>query len=444
MRTKTNKMKVVMLLALAAVSNQTTHAQNWVLPGNGNATATSILGTTNNIPLRMFTNNAERIHINANVSGKVGYVGIGTASPSAKLHVNGSTRLQGTATIVGATTITGNASITGNATINGNTAINGQTHFTSIDGGSYAGSILQVDAPATSSFYPSIGFNYNGDGNLIYGRTSGGGVLIYNYAGNGYSPVSASAFNVNSDRTLKKDIYEVTEKDYPNYLEQIRKIESITYRYKNELTEPDKDQPALAVREVPHVGFSAQSLPKAIQVPMPISPAIKAEMKLGYNLSDMAGLTLIGVKALDTKTQLLEQQALEMKAENQTLKNKVDVMEHQMKAFETALSQCCTNYSPSKNSDGQQPVNVDKASLEQNLPNPFTEATVIRYYLPANSSAVLKVMSLEGQQILNKQINQTGYGEILISGNTLAAGTYTYSLIVNGKATESKIMVLTK
>jgi len=65
------------------------NAQTWNLAGNTNATASSKLGTNNNIPLRLFSNNAEQMHINANVAGKVGFVGVGTTAPNTRLHVNG-------------------------------------------------------------------------------------------------------------------------------------------------------------------------------------------------------------------------------------------------------------------------------------------------------------------------------------------------------------------
>ncbi len=58
----------------------------WSLAGNSNASATtSKLGTTNAIPLRLFTNNAVRMYIHPTS----GNVGIGTTTPLTKFHVNG-------------------------------------------------------------------------------------------------------------------------------------------------------------------------------------------------------------------------------------------------------------------------------------------------------------------------------------------------------------------
>lgn len=57
----------------------------WTLNGNANATNSSKLGTTNNIPVRLVTNNLERIRIEANT----GKVGINSSLPIGRLHVNG-------------------------------------------------------------------------------------------------------------------------------------------------------------------------------------------------------------------------------------------------------------------------------------------------------------------------------------------------------------------
>src|SRR5947207_432665 len=90
------KKRIYLLLAVAFVFTRATdvHAQNWTLTGNTNLSATSKLGGTSatsaqNFPLSLYTYGVERIHINANVANKVGWVGIGNANPVSKLHVSG-------------------------------------------------------------------------------------------------------------------------------------------------------------------------------------------------------------------------------------------------------------------------------------------------------------------------------------------------------------------
>lgn len=71
----------------AAILISPAYAQ-WSLSGNSNATTSSKLGTTNSIPLRLFTNNQVRAFIATN-----GNLGIGTVDPQQRLHVEGSTLL---------------------------------------------------------------------------------------------------------------------------------------------------------------------------------------------------------------------------------------------------------------------------------------------------------------------------------------------------------------
>ena len=73
--------KKFMLLVIATTSIILTSfhiafAQSWNLAGNNNATGASKLGTTNSVPLKLFTNTSERMRINT--SGKVG---IGITNP---------------------------------------------------------------------------------------------------------------------------------------------------------------------------------------------------------------------------------------------------------------------------------------------------------------------------------------------------------------------------
>ncbi|MCS7001073.1 MAG: hypothetical protein NZ481_09400, partial [Candidatus Kapabacteria bacterium] len=71
----------------------------WALGGNA-ITGTEFLGTTNNQPLRLYTNNAEQLRITP-----TGDVGIGTINPTTRLHVSASSdplRLEGLQNATGA------------------------------------------------------------------------------------------------------------------------------------------------------------------------------------------------------------------------------------------------------------------------------------------------------------------------------------------------------
>ena len=81
-------------------------------------------------------------------------------------------------------------------------------------------------------------------------------------------------------------------------------------------------------------------------------------------------------------------------------------------------------------------------SLEQNMPNPFNQATTIRYRVPQNANATITIYNSSG--IAVKTIKANNSGIATIQANELSAGTYIYNLVVNGKLTASKKMVLLK
>jgi hypothetical protein len=95
------------------------------------------------------------------------------------------------------------------------------------------------------------------------------------------------------------------------------------------------------------------------------------------------------------------------------------------------------------NSFGQAGTLTQTASLEQNEPNPFTESTVIRYFIPEGTgSSRIEIRNTENKVVGSFPVNVVGNGNISISAGTLAAGTYYYSLIINNQVFDTKKMVL--
>lgn len=83
--------------------------------------------------------------------------------------------------------------------------------------------------------------------------------------------------------------------------------------------------------------------------------------------------------------------------------------------------------------------------LYQNTPNPFTHDTEIAYTITPNAqSATIFVYDMTGVQLLQYPITMFGEGTITIDANNLYAGSFLYSLVVDGKLIDTKQMVLTK
>ena len=85
------------------------------------------------------------------------------------------------------------------------------------------------------------------------------------------------------------------------------------------------------------------------------------------------------------------------------------------------------------------------AALYQNIPNPFSQATQIKFYIPENiRSAQLCIYSLQGAQLKQIMLTQRGNGSETISGSQFSAGIYLYALIADGKEVDVKRMILTE
>ncbi len=83
--------------------------------------------------------------------------------------------------------------------------------------------------------------------------------------------------------------------------------------------------------------------------------------------------------------------------------------------------------------------------LYQNSPNPFGKETSIGYNIVnMQKSAFIAVYDLNGKELFRQAVIEKGKGSVTLSGDKLVPGMYLYSLIVDGKETATKRMVVTK
>ena len=83
--------------------------------------------------------------------------------------------------------------------------------------------------------------------------------------------------------------------------------------------------------------------------------------------------------------------------------------------------------------------------LFQNMPNPFTENTVIPCSVAEGvANAMIYIYDLSGKQIDQYPVEGRGKTSVTISARSLDAGMYLYSLIADGNVIDTKRMILTK
>ncbi len=124
-----------------------------------------------------------------------------------------------------------------------------------------------------------------------------------------------------------------------------------------------------------------------------------------------------------------------------------------------AMAQCCALRSAEPNGDEMKnssaygmTVELENSNaiiLSQNDPNPFAENTTIIWNIPEEqlNGAALNAMLIfydnNGTVIKTVKVTSAGEGSLLVYGNKLNSGIYTYSLVVNGKTVSTKRMVKT-
>ncbi|HYV94110.1 MAG TPA: tail fiber domain-containing protein [Chitinophagales bacterium] len=245
-----------------------------------------------------------------------------------------------------------------------------------------------------SSFVTKWGFGHNCSSSNIF-----------DFANTTAKLTTGGAWTNASDRRLKNNFEKL---DREEVLSKINQLYIERWHY-------------IADREpVTHIGPVAQDFYEAF----------KTGDDSTISTIDPSGVALIGIQALSEQ--------------NEELKNEITELKLQVQQLDQALSQCCTSYQSSAVNHESSNVNV-QPKLEQNIPNPFDQTTIIKFYLPQSaSSAVVKIYSLDGVELKSFDVNQKGYGEISITGNSLPSGVYAYTLIIDGNDIDTKQMILTK
>ncbi|MEO8146891.1 MAG: tail fiber domain-containing protein [Bacteroidia bacterium] len=279
------------------------------------------------------------------------------------------------------------------------------------------------------------------DGNGIYGWANTGASCYamwgYNasttggYAGyfNGAVTVTG-VFNNPSDARLKENI-----KPVENALSLITQLEAKTYNFKAEYAKmnlPKGSQYGLIAQEVEKVipNLVVTNYDKSMDESHPFQ----------YKGINYLGLIPILTQAINEQQKeiiLKDAKIDQLVKDNAEMKTRMDM-------FEKSLSQCCSNFKEASG-NGQLSSNTDAARLEQNNPNPFNQSSVIKFYIPSIfHTAELVITNLAGVTMKSIKIEKAGVSEVTINANELAAGSYMYSLIVDGNKAISKKMELTK
>lgn len=292
----------------------------------------------------------------------------------------------------------------------------------------------------TGSYNTAIGYAADVSGSFVNGSAFGynSTITANNQVRIGNSLVTsiggyAAWTTLPSDGRVKKNI----KANVPG-LAFINKLQPLTYNLDIDAIDKIVQRPAirtldgksmhpsqeeLAARklkeQITYTGFIAQDVQKAAR-------------DVGYDFSGVDPAKndkdLYGIRYAEFVVPLVKA-VQELSVENDELKSRLTKLEEAI----------------SLKSNPAAPSTLTTARLEQNAPNPSRLSTRINYYIPQNvATAVIKVTDANGQTIKTVSLTSRGHGYLNLQTTELSAGTYAYTLILDGKLIDTKKMLLAK
>ncbi|MCB0738814.1 MAG: tail fiber domain-containing protein [Bacteroidetes bacterium] len=245
---------------------------------------------------------------------------------------------------------------------------------------------------------------------------------------------SERGFYTYSDSSLKTDISNID-----SAIATLKLLQGVSYKYKLDLDTNIFDSITVN-NSYDRLGFIAQDvqsiLPGIVDVSIDSSDT---STNYAISYSDLIPLLVEGIK---------EQQDM------------IDDLESIVADLVSQVENCCeTSFAqePNQNGNDNQTSGNNYAASEfvggpelaQNHPNPFSQSTTITCHIPnaVGTTAEIMIPDLNGGEIARYpiiNIDGNGMGSVVIDGNTLNAGMYNHTLLVNNQIIDTKKMILTK
>jgi hypothetical protein len=323
-----------------------------------------------------------------------GRVGIGTASPATKLHVNGQSLFLTGGNGNGIATGSGN----GLRLFGDNANQRSQIFSYNYSQGQPTPLLLQL--PGGSVGIGLTPGTWTGGGSAILGNPGTPSIVRLDVSG----MVRANTAVFTSDLRYKQNVKTLT-----NATESLSKLRGVSYTWKTSEF-PDK-----MFDSYEHYGFIAQEV-------LEVLPEVVGEDSEGYLSVEYLALIPVLVEAIKEQNIRINQLELLLEINNNSLEP----------------NQIIGNIEVNDN-------NQNTPVLYQNRPNPFNDRTTISYSLDKEySQQMLVIMNLNGQILKKAELNGSPgqLNEVIIETGGLSEGTYIYSLILDGVESGSKKMVL--
>lgn len=225
-----------------------------------------------------------------------------------------------------------------------------------------------------------------------------------------------------SDQQLKTNVQTLS-----GSLNKVRQMRGITYNWNHSAN------PNLNLDSLTHIGFVAQEV-NAVE---PLLTFIDDSSYIHVNYQRFVPVLLQSIKELDNQVQQKD--------------SIIQLLDSRLTQLEQLISQCCNAAQNRVNNNSQNEaiamLEVTLSSknvvvLNQNVPNPFAEQTSISFQIPEDVKYAQMIFTDNlGKIVKTMDVEQRGKGVITVFADDLSTGVYTYTLIIDGKAIDSKRMI---
>jgi len=264
----------------------------------------------------------------------------------------------------------------------------------------------------TSSPYQVLFSSVGGALGMI-GTTNQQGML--NVGGSIYS----NGVLLGSDSTLKTNIQSISSSWAT---QKIKNIRPVSYEWIN---------PVDTLMYGTKYGFTAQQVETQI-------PNLVHTDSLGKKTLDYNGIIALLTKALQSEIRRGDKQDSLI----QVLTQNINACCENQQAKQTGIK------GNDKNAENQiaNQLNVDLSDkdvivLNQNIPNPYAEHTIITYNVPVQFKYAQMIFKTIDGRIIKTTDLEKGKGQLNVFASDLSNGLYMYTLIVDGKEFDTKKMV---
>jgi hypothetical protein len=315
----------------------------------------------------------------------------------------------------------------------------------------------------------ALGYNKSGNNNTAVGYDAdvslfnlnnatalGNGALVdaSNKVRIGNSSVTSNGGQVSwtaySDARIKTDVKE----NVPG-LDFINLLKPVTYHFdvdkQNEImgiSINEKVEGMYDIEKITFTGFLAQDVEAAAKkVNYDFSGLDKSGEILGLRYAEFVVPLVKAVQELSIENEGLKDIVQEINNENQNLKAENENFESRITQLEKLITKqgIIINDVTTEELYKQSAIienETGAATLAQNVPNPFTGNTSIAYFVPETAQqAHIKIANANGVSLFMAEV-RLGNGVLEVDATQLTAGTYSYTLIVDSKVVDTKLMVI--